>query len=119
MDKMELVNKVAARTGVERDVTKTIIDEAFDQIKDCLTNGEPFFRRGFGTFEVKLRRGGVNNLHGENKKNPDKRKPFFIPSREWVKELNEKNVVRNASPRGERNSRLTSAVSETRHPSNQ
>ena len=88
MDKQELVDKVARRTGVSREVVKNIINEAFDQIKEALANGEPFYNRGFGTFEVKVRKGGVCNLHGEQVKNPDRRKPFYKPSKEWVKELN-------------------------------
>ena len=90
MQTKDLVQKVAGITGVSQEVVKSVIDEAFDQIRLSVEDGEPFYKRGFGTFGVKMRKGGTCNLNGmHNVKMPDKRKPYFKPGKEFVKGCNE------------------------------
>ena len=89
MTTQELVKKVADTTGVNHEVVKAVVDEAFDQIRLSVEEGEPFYKRGFGTFSIKLRKGGICNLNRKAEKMPDKKKPFFKPCKEFVENCNE------------------------------
>lgn len=90
MQTKDLVQKVAGITGVSQEVVKSVIDEAFDQIRLSVEDGEPFYKRGFGTFGVKMRKGVICHLKGmHNVKMPDKKRPFFKPCKEFVENCNE------------------------------
>ena len=55
MTKAELVSKIAEKTGVEKLTTLTILESMMQEIKYSISQEEPVFLRGFGTFKAKKR----------------------------------------------------------------
>ena len=79
MNKTELVDAVAASTGLTKTDTKKTIDAVFDEIKKSLKKGEPVQFVGFGTFKVTERkaRDGRNPRTGETMKIAARKVPSF------------------------------------------
>jgi integration host factor subunit beta len=55
--KADIVDSVYEKTGMSRKEIRSIIDLFIDEIKDSLIKGLIIELRGFGTFEVKTRKG--------------------------------------------------------------
>jgi integration host factor subunit beta len=55
--KTELVDRVYEKTGIIRKDIKTILDLTLEGIKEALVDGTVIELRGFGTFEVRRRKG--------------------------------------------------------------
>jgi integration host factor subunit beta len=55
--KADIVDSVYEKTGMSRKEIRTTLDLFLDGIKDALINRMIIELRGFGTFEVKIRRG--------------------------------------------------------------
>ncbi|MDR2021598.1 MAG: HU family DNA-binding protein [Treponema sp.] len=55
--KADIVDSVYEKTGMNRKEIRTIIDLFIDEIKDALMKSMIIELRGFGTFEVRLRKG--------------------------------------------------------------
>ncbi|MDR1318447.1 MAG: integration host factor subunit beta [Treponema sp.] len=55
--KADVVDSLYQKTGMSRKEIRTIIDLFIDEIKDALMRKLVIELRGFGTFEVKVRRG--------------------------------------------------------------
>ena len=55
MNKTELTEKMAARTGLTRKDAALALDAALESIQETLAQGEKVALMGFGTFEVKDR----------------------------------------------------------------
>ena len=67
--KAELVDQVYEKTGIARKDIKISVDKIFEEIKEALSGGHVVELRGFGTFEVRRRKGRVrarNPKTGEN-----------------------------------------------------
>lgn len=66
MNKQELVDAVAAETGLTKNEARKAVDAVFTSIKNALTKGESVSLVGFGTFGVKKRmaRSGRNPKTG-------------------------------------------------------
>ncbi|SFG77464.1 HU family DNA-binding protein [Sporolactobacillus nakayamae] len=79
MNKNELINKVAEKTGISKKETESVINEALDQVMDTLSKGEKAQFVGFGTFEVRQRasRTGRNPQTGETITIPSTSVPGF------------------------------------------
>jgi DNA-binding protein HU-beta len=62
MTKSDLVNVVAAKTGMTKNASAVIVDSMLDAIKGALKKGDKVTLVGFGTFQVAKRaaRSGVN-----------------------------------------------------------
>ncbi len=73
MNKKDLVDAVAKKTGAKKKDVKKTIDATIDVITDALVKGEKVQLVGFGTFEVRktAARRGVN---------PQTRQPMTIPA---------------------------------------
>ena len=67
MNKAELADRLAARTGLGKSVAKEAVDGVFVAISDALANGEDARIAGFGTFGTRSRpaRTGRNPGTGE------------------------------------------------------
>ncbi|AEH51969.1 DNA-binding protein HU [Pseudothermotoga thermarum] len=78
MNKKELVDKVAKKSGLKKKDVKKVIDTTIETIIDTLGKGEKVQLVGFGTFMVKkaAQRKGVN---------PQTKKPITIPERKVPK----------------------------------
>ncbi|CAM3230007.1 HU family DNA-binding protein [Sporolactobacillus spathodeae] len=79
MNKNELVQKVAEKTGMSRKDTEFVVNEAFDTIIETLHRNEKVQIVGFGTFEVRQRaeRIGRNPQTGETITIPSTYVPGF------------------------------------------
>ncbi|HIV98477.1 MAG TPA: integration host factor subunit beta [Candidatus Ornithospirochaeta avicola] len=57
LTKAAIIESLHAKFGISRNDIHTIIDELFEEIKDGLKEDRIIELRGFGTFEVKTRKG--------------------------------------------------------------
>ena len=55
MTKAEIVAKIAKQTGLDKDTVLTVVEQFMNTVKESLTEGEPVYLRGFGSFIVKER----------------------------------------------------------------
>ena len=67
MNKVEMADRLAARTGLRKSVAKDAVDGVFAVIGDALADGEEVRIAGFGTFGTRSRpaRTGRNPSTGE------------------------------------------------------
>ena len=73
MNKEELVDMIAAKTGLTKKETRHILDSLTDTIMETVADGEKVVLVGFGTFEPRDRkeRKGMNPQNG---------RPITIPA---------------------------------------
>ncbi|HZS48825.1 MAG TPA: HU family DNA-binding protein [Blastocatellia bacterium] len=57
--KLDIINKVADKTGVPKIKAEVAVEALFDAMKKALQNGERIELRGFGVFIVKPRKRGI------------------------------------------------------------
>jgi integration host factor subunit beta len=55
--KAEIIDSIYNKTGINRKEIRDMMDLFIDEIKDALQHGNAIELRGFGTFEVKIRKG--------------------------------------------------------------
>jgi integration host factor subunit beta len=55
--KAEIIDSVYEKTGLNRNDIKTVVDLVFEGIKEALSRGMVAELRGFGTFEIRIRKG--------------------------------------------------------------
>ncbi|MCL6548719.1 MAG: HU family DNA-binding protein [Alicyclobacillus sp.] len=81
MNKVDLVNKVAERTGLKKKDAELAVNSVFSIIQEALANGEKVQVIGFGTFETRTRsaRPGRNPQTGETISIPASTVPAFKP----------------------------------------
>ena len=84
MIKLDIVNRVADRTGVPKMKAEQAVDALFNSMKEALTRGERIELRGFGVFVVKPRKRGVgrNPRTGEEVAIPSGKTIRFKPGKE-------------------------------------
>lgn len=73
MNKKELVDVVAEKTGLSKKDTGMVVDTAIESIVEAMSNGEKVQIVGFGTFEVRQR-------SARNGRNPQTGEPMVIPA---------------------------------------
>lgn len=88
MNKAELVDRVAERTGKTKKESSMIVDTVLTTISDALKGGDKVTLIGFGNFEVRERaaRTGRNPQTGEEIQIEASRVPSFKPGKQ-LKEL--------------------------------
>lgn len=84
MIKLDIVNRVAERTGVPKMKAEQAVDALFHSMKEALARGERIELRGFGVFIVKPRKRGVgrNPRTGEEVAIPSGKTIRFKPGKE-------------------------------------
>jgi len=55
--KIEIVDAIYEKTGINRKDVKEVTDLVFEIIKETLVEGTVIELRGFGTFEIRIRKG--------------------------------------------------------------
>ena len=55
MTKAEIVNEIAKATGIEKAQVLTVVEAFMETVKESVSNNEPVYLRGFGSFIVKHR----------------------------------------------------------------
>jgi len=83
MNKNELINDVARKTGLSRRESEVGVQTMLDLIAKSLVKGDKVTLTGFGTFDVGKRRerAGVNPRSGKPIKIPATKMPRFKPSK--------------------------------------
>ena len=83
MNKADLINAVAEKTGLSKKDTEAAINAAIDAITECLAAGDKVQLVGFGVFEVKARaaRIGRNPKTRETINIPASKVPVFKPGK--------------------------------------
>lgn len=83
MNKNELINEVARKTGLSRREAEVGVQTMLDLISKEIAKGKKVTLTGFGTFDVgkRLARSGVNPRTGKPIKIPATKMPRFKPSR--------------------------------------
>lgn len=84
MIKLDIINRVAEKTGVPKMKAEQAVDALFHSMKEALTRGERIELRGFGVFVVKPRKRGVgrNPRTGEEVAIPSGKTIRFKPGKE-------------------------------------
>lgn len=79
MTKIELIAKVAEKTGVSKKASEEAVSAVIASITEALQNGEKVSLVGFGTFEVKERAAhqGINPSTKEPMQIPASKSPVF------------------------------------------
>lgn len=55
MTKAEIVTQITKQTGIEKEAVLAVVEEFMEQVRNSLTDGEPVYLRGFGSFIIKQR----------------------------------------------------------------
>ncbi|MCC6251604.1 MAG: integration host factor subunit beta [Bacteroidia bacterium] len=92
MTKADIVNEIAAKTGIEKLEVQTVVESFMKSLKQSVSNGENVYLRGFGSFIVKRR---AEKLGRNISKNttvviPAHNIPAFKPAKSFVERV--KNV---------------------------
>ena len=79
MNKTELIEKIAAGSGLKKAEAKDALDATLRELKNALVAGEKVQLVGFGTFEVKERAAhqGINPSTKEPMQIPASKSPVF------------------------------------------
>jgi DNA-binding protein HU-beta len=85
MNKTELINAVAAKSGLSKIATAEVVDALLDTLKDALVQGHAVQLMGFGNFEITehAAREGRNPATGAPLKIAAKKSVKFKPSKAW------------------------------------
>ena len=89
MNKKQLVDVVAKKTGAKKKDVKKIIDATIEAIKEALEKGEKVQLVGFGSFEVRqaAARKGVNPRTKQPIEIPARKVPKFKPGKDLKKRV--------------------------------
>ncbi|EPZ43212.1 MULTISPECIES: HU family DNA-binding protein [Alicyclobacillus] len=81
MNKQDLINKTAEKTGLTKKDSEATVNAIFETIEEALSAGEKVQIIGFGTFETRARaaRSGRNPQTGEVIEIPASTVPAFKP----------------------------------------
>ena len=84
MTKADLVDEVSTATELSRKDLEVIVEALFDSVVKALKNSDKLEVRGFGSFRIRKRkaRQGRNPKTGEKVDVPEKKVPYFKPSKE-------------------------------------
>ncbi len=84
MTKADLVDEVSRATDLSRKDSEVIVEALFDSVVKALKNSDKLEVRGFGSFRIRKRkaRQGRNPKTGEKVAVPEKKVPYFKPSKE-------------------------------------
>jgi len=78
MIKLDIINRVADKTGVPKQKAEQVVDALFNAMKEAMAQGKRIELRGFGVFVVKPRKRGIG-------RNPRTGKEVPIPSGKTIR----------------------------------
>lgn len=87
MTKADLVNQIAAQTGLDKTSVLAVVEALMKDIKGSIVKRENVYLRGFGTFQTKVRKEKVARNISKNTTIvvPEHAIPSFKPSKEFIK----------------------------------
>ena len=85
MNKTELVDRIALKTQISKQIVEEVLNETFNAIKKTIKKGETVTLVGFGTFAQTHRkaRAGHNPFTGQKMEIPAMTLPRFKPGKEF------------------------------------
>jgi len=90
MIKMEIVNNVAAATGMQKKDVENVVNGVLNEIETSLSNGENVYLRGLGTFKIVVRAKHIAQ-------NIRKRTSIVIPAHKVINFLPSRDLTNNVS----------------------
>lgn len=90
MIKMEIVNNVAAATGMQKKDVENVVNVVLNEIETSLSNGENVYLRGLGTFKIVVRAKHIAQ-------NIRKRTSVVIPAHKVINFLPSRDLTNNVS----------------------
>ncbi|MSP08859.1 MAG: integration host factor subunit beta [Flavobacteriaceae bacterium] len=95
MTKSEIVNEIAVRTGLEKTAIAETIDNFFVVVKNSMVSGSNIYLRGFGTFELKMRKTKVarNIKRNTSLVVPAHHVARFKPAKEFAAQVKESKIL--------------------------
>lgn len=89
MTKAEIVNKISAKTGIDKTTVLMAVEAFMDTVKESLSNEENVFLRGFGSFILKKRAQKVARNISKNTTIviPEHNIPAFKPAKTFMQEI--------------------------------
>jgi integration host factor subunit beta len=94
MTKRELIEKLAQKVkGLSLKDAELVVETVFSSMSDALAGGDRIEIRGFGSFQLRVRkpRQGRNPKTGDQVSVPEKKVPFFKVGKELRGRVNEKD----------------------------
>ncbi|MBQ7750645.1 MAG: integration host factor subunit beta [Bacteroidales bacterium] len=92
MTKAEIVNEIAKATGIEKAQVLTVVEAFMETVKESVSNNEPVYLRGFGSFIVKHRaqKAARNITKKSTMVIPAHDIPAFKPAKVFIASVKEK-----------------------------
>lgn len=90
MIKMEIVNNVAAATGMQKKDVENVVNGVLNEIETSLSNGENVYLRGLGTFKIVVRAQHIAQ-------NIRKRTSVVIPAHKVINFIPSRDLTNNVS----------------------
>lgn len=89
MTKAEIVNKISAKTGIDKTTVLMAVEAFMDTVKESLSNEENVYLRGFGSFILKKRAQKVARNISKNTTIviPEHTIPAFKPAKTFMQEI--------------------------------
>lgn len=89
MTKLDIVNEISQKTGIEKVTVMTTIEALMDTVKQSMAKGSNIYLRGFGTFEVvkRAKKTARNISKNTTLIVPEHFIPKFKPAKEFVKKV--------------------------------
>ena len=89
MTKADVIAEISDKTGIDKADVSSAIESFFSVVKDNLSNGEPIYVRGFGSFVNEKR---AHNIARNISKNtsieiPEHFIPSFKPAKTFVEQV--------------------------------
>ena len=86
MTKAEIIEHIYEKSGISRKDIHGVIDSFFDEVKDALNEDRVVELRGFGTFEIRTRKGREKARNPKNRRDCSGENPWrhCFPSRKRV-----------------------------------
>lgn len=94
MTKADIVNEVAKNTGIEKVQVQKVVEATMDAIRGSLSQNDPVYLRGFGSFIIKKRAQKTARNISKNTTMiiPEHNIPAFKPAKTFV--INVKDSVK-------------------------
>ena len=89
MTKADIVNEIFRSTGIEKAAVLTTIEKFMEIVKDSMAHGENVYLRGFGSFNVKIRKEKTarNISKGTTIIIPEHKVPTFKPAKTFLDDV--------------------------------
>jgi len=102
MNKTDLINNIAAKSGLTKKDVETVLNGFLGEVTEALSSGEKVQLIGFGTFKSAKRaaRTGKNPRTGQALKIPATTLPKFVPGAKFKAVVDPKAAKRKADKAG-------------------